>query len=145
MISLVLVTVMVAEVFHRVFNSELKVRTLKSVCCLMFSYERHSLAGHPSNHSKRDVMADFLEFVYLNSRPNGRHAGSYNAQFFIPKFSCIAPPRPGENYDHKVKASVVSEINRAQMERGRGTCTPTAASDWLDKYPKTVLHPSMTD
>jgi len=37
MISLVLVThsVMVAEVFHRVFNSELKVRTLKSVCCLM--------------------------------------------------------------------------------------------------------------
>lgn len=77
-----------------------------------YSYERHGLAGHHSNHSKHDVMADFVD---INSRPNGRHAGSYNAQFFISKFSCIAPPRPGENYDHKVKASVVSEFNRAQM------------------------------
>ena len=111
-----------------------------------FSYERHGLAGHPSNHSKLDVMADFLEFVDLNSRPNGSHAGSYNAQFFIPKFSRIAPPRPGENYHHKVKASVVSEFNRAQMERGRSTCGPTAASEWLDKHrPKAALHPSMTD
>lgn len=113
-----------------------------------FPHERHGLAGRPSNHSKLDVMADFLEFVDLNSQPNGRHAGSYNAQFFfIPKFSRIAPPRPGEkNYDHKVKASVVSEFNRAQIERGRGTCGPTAAAEWLDKHrPKIALHPSMTD
>lgn len=45
-----------------------------------------------SNHSKLDVIADFLEFVDLNTQPNGRHTGSYNAQFFfIPKFSRIAP------------------------------------------------------
>ena len=69
-------------------------------------------------------MADFLEFVDLNSQPNGRHAGSYNA-----KFSRITPPWPGENYDHKVKASVVSEFNKAQIERGRGTCGPTAAPE----------------
>lgn len=88
---------------------------------LKFPYKRHGLAGRPSNHSKLDVMADFLEFVDLNSQPNGRHAGSYNAQFFfIPKFTCIAPPRPGEkNYDHKVKASVVSEFNRAHADRTR--------------------------
>ena len=61
-----------------------------------FPYERYGLAGHPSDHSKLDVMADFLEFVDLNSQPNGRHADSYSAQFFfIPKFSRIAPPRPG--------------------------------------------------
>lgn len=37
-------------------------------------------------------MADFLEFVDLNTQPNDRHTGSYNAQFFfIPKFSRIAP------------------------------------------------------
>ena len=59
-----------------------------------FPYERHGLAGCPSNHSKLDVMANFLEFVDLNSQPNGRHTGSYSAQFFfIPKFSRIAPPR----------------------------------------------------
>ena len=59
---------------------------------LKFPYKRHGLAGRPSNHSKLDVMADFLEFVDLNTQPNGRHTGSYNAQFFfIPKFSRIAP------------------------------------------------------
>ena len=113
-----------------------------------FPYERHGLAGRPSNHSKLDVMADFLELVDLNSQPNGRHAGSYSAQFFfIPKFSRIAPPSPGEKtFDQKAKASMVSEFNRAQVEQGRGTCGPTAAAEWLDKHrPKVALHPSMTD
>ena len=41
-----------------------------------FPYELLSLAGCPSNHSKLNVMADFLEFVDLKSQPNGRHAGS---------------------------------------------------------------------
>ena len=92
-------------------------------------------------------MADFLECVDLNSQPNCRHAGSYSVQFFfIPKFSCIAPPRPGENFDQKAKASVVSEFNRAEVEQGRGTCGTTAAAEWLDKYrPKVALHPSITD
>ena len=41
-----------------------------------FPYELLSLAGCPSNHSKLNVMADFLELVDLKSQPNGRHAGS---------------------------------------------------------------------
>ena len=93
-------------------------------------------------------MSDFLKFVDDNSQPNGRQSGSYSAQFFFhPKFSRIAPPREGEkNFSEKVHTSVVSEFNRAQREMGRGTCGPTAASEWLKKHrPKVALHPSMTD
>ena len=33
-----------------------------------------------------------------------------------------------------------------QRERGRGTCGPTAATEWLKKHrPKVALHPNMTD
>ena len=112
---------------------------------MKFPYEHHGLAGRPSIHSKLDVMADFLEFVDLNLQQNGRHTGSYSAQFFfIPKFSHIAPPRPGEkNFDQKAKVSVVSEFNRAQVEQGRGTCGPTAAAEWLDKHrPKVLFIPA---
>ena len=93
-------------------------------------------------------MADFLEFVDSNSQPNGRQSGSYNAQFFFhPKFSRIAPPRQGEkNYEEKARSSLVYEFNRVQTELGKGTCGPTAASEWLHKHhPKVALHPSMTD
>lgn len=44
---------------------------------VQFPHERHGLAGRVSNHSKQDVLADFLEFVDANSQPNGRQAGSY--------------------------------------------------------------------
>lgn len=115
---------------------------------VQFPHERHGLAGRVSNHSKQDVLADFLEFVDANSQPNGRQAGSYSAQFFFhPKFTRIAPPREGEkNYDEKARSSLVYEFNRGQRERGRSTCGAIAASDWLEKHrPKVVLHPSMTD
>lgn len=66
---------------------------------------------------------------------------------FTPKFSRIAPPRQGDkNYDDKVRTSLVAEFNRVQRESERGTCGPTAASEWLKKHrPKVALHPSMTD
>lgn len=101
-----------------------------------------------SNHAETSVMEDFLTFVDANSQPNGRHSGSYSAQFFFhPKFSRIAPPKEGEkNFEEKCHSSVVFEFNRAQREIGKGTCGPTAATEWLKKFrPKTALHSSMTD
>ena len=115
---------------------------------MQFPHERHGLASRLSNHLKQDVMAHFLEFVDENSQPNGRQAGSYSAQFFFnPKITRIAPPREGEkNYDEKARSSLVHEFNRVQREQGRGTCGPTAASEWLQQHrPKVALHPSMTD
>ena len=63
------------------------------------------------------------------------------------KFSRIAPPRQGEkNFDDKAHTSLVAEFNRTQREMGKGTCGPTAASEWFKKHrPKVALHPSMTD
>ena len=41
---------------------------------------------------------------------------------------------------------MVHEFNRAQREMAKGTCGPTAATEWLKKFrPKTALHSSMTD
>lgn len=115
---------------------------------VQYPHERHGLAGKVSNHSKQQVMAEFLEFVDSNSQPNGRQAGSYSAQFFfLPKFTRIAAPREREkNFDEKAKSSLVAEFNRVQTEMGRQTCGSTAASEWLQRHRnKVALHPSMTD
>ena len=115
---------------------------------VQYPHQRHRLAGKPSNHSKPEVMSQFLEFVDHNSQPNGRQASSYSAQyFFLPKFTRIHPPKVGEkNYEEKCTASLVCEFNRVQREENRPTCGSTAASEWLHKHrPKHALHPSMTD
>ena len=39
---------------------------------VQYPHHRHGLAGKPSNHSKQEVMSQFLEFVDANSQPNGR-------------------------------------------------------------------------
>ena len=111
---------------------------------VQYPHEHHGLTGKASNHAKKEVMVDFLEFVDLNSQPNGRQAGSYSAQFFfLPKFTRIAAPRDGEE---KMQSSVVCQFNKAQTEKGKQTCRNTAATDWLQKHrPKVALHPSMTD
>ena len=72
---------------------------------VQYPHELHGLAGRLSNHAKVGVMEQFLDFVDLNSQPNGRQADSYSAQFFfLPKFTRIATPREGEkNFDLKVK------------------------------------------
>ena len=115
---------------------------------VQYPHEHHGLAGKTSNHSKQEVMAQFLEFVDTNSQPNGRQAGSYSSHFFFhPKFTRIAPPREGEkNYEEKAQSSLVYEFNRIQKGMGRQTCGSTAATEWLKQHqPKVALHPSMTD
>ena len=115
---------------------------------VQYPHEHHGLAGKTSNHSKQEVMAQFLEFVDTNSQPNGGQAGSYSSQFFFhPKFTRIAPPREGEkNYEDKAQSSLVYEFNRIQKGMGRQTCGSTASTEWLKQHrPKVALHPSMTD
>ena len=98
---------------------------------VQYPHNWHGLAGKVSNHSKQEVMSEFLNFVDANSQPNGRQAGSYSAQlFFLPKFTCIATPRAGEkNYEEKSKSSVVAEFNRVQRENEQQTCGSTAAAE----------------
>ena len=81
---------------------------------VQYPHDLHMLAGKVSNHSKSDMMSEFLDFVDANSQPNRCQAGSYSAQFFfLPKFTCVATPRVGEkNFDEKSKSSVVAEFSR---------------------------------
>ena len=70
-----------------------------------------------SFHIKQSVMADFLDFVDASSQLNGRQSGSNSAQFFFHlKFTRIAPPKQGGNYDEKAVSSLVHEFNRVQGE-----------------------------
>ena len=51
-----------------------------------------------------------------------------------------------KDYEHNCRSSVVAAFNRAQREKGRPTCSNTAARKWLHKHrPKVAIHPSMTD
>ena len=113
-----------------------------------YPHERHRLAGQPSNRSKPAVRSAFLTFVDANSHPNGRQAGSYSPQFFfIPKFTRIDPPKPGErDFDVKARSSVVWTFNHSQEETGGSTCSAFAAREWLKSdRPKVALHPHKSD
>ena len=130
------------------FGSWWKTVNDEDIVEVQFPHQRHGLAGKDSNHAKKQVMLDFLDFVDNNSQPNGRQVGSYSAQFFfLPKFTLIAAPTEGDkNYEEKVQSSLVSQFNKAQVEKGGQTCSKTAATEWLQKHrPKLALHPSMTD
>ena len=111
---------------------------------VQYPHKRHGLAGRRSNHAKQEVMADFVD---NNSQPNGRQEGSYSAHSFLPQFTRIVGPAEREkNFEEKCKSSVVAQFNRAQLEKGRPTCSNTAAREWLQKHRwKVALHPSMTD
>ena len=57
---------------------------------IRYPHESHGLARKPSNSSKKSVQEEFLEFVDMNSQPNGRNSGSFGALFyFLPKFTRI--------------------------------------------------------
>ena len=81
---------------------------------VQYPHDRHGLAGKVSNHSKQEVMSEFLAFVDANSQPNGRQAGSYSAQFFfLPKFTRTATPREGEkNYAEKSNSVPLTDYGR---------------------------------
>lgn len=73
-----------------------------------YPHESHGLARKTSNSSKKSVQDDFLQFVDLNSQPNGRNSNSFGALFyFLPTLVC--------------------EFNCVQEEEGRGKCSKRSA------------------
>ena len=51
-------------------------------------HSRHGNSGKVSNSAKTSVMNDFLEFVDVNSQPNGRSADSTGPTFyFLPNYN----------------------------------------------------------
>ena len=98
-----------------------------------YPHNRHRLAGRWSNHTKEYVLAEFLDFVHNNSQPNGRQEGSSSAYFFLSQFTRIVGPAEGGNFEDKCKSSVVVQFNRAQLEKGRPTCSNTAAKGMASK------------
>ena len=113
-----------------------------------YAYERHGLAGKVSNHAKTSVIQQFLDFVDVNSHPNGRPLGSYSPQFFfILKFTRIDLPKPGEkDHDSKANSSVVATFNSAQLEAGRQPFSAFAAHQWLSTHrSKVALHPHKSE
>ena len=65
------------------FSKWWKLHNDNDVVQVKIPYERHGQAKLTSNHAKQAMMADFVQFVDLNSQPNGRQADSYSAQFFF--------------------------------------------------------------
>ena len=56
-------------------------------------YEQHGNAGKVSNSAKTTVRQDFIEFVDINSQPNGRSADSSGpTAYFLPKFTTTQAP-----------------------------------------------------
>ena len=113
-----------------------------------YPYQRHGLAGKPSNSSKKDAKAAFLEFVDCNSQPNGRKAESPCAtSYLLPKFRTIQIPKDGVRcYQQRLTQSLVGEFNRAQRENGGATISNYSGSEWLRKErPKHGIYPHKKD
>ena len=113
-----------------------------------YPYQRHGLAGKPSNSSKKDAKAAFLEFVDCNSQPNGRKAESPCAtSYLLPKFRTIQIPKDGVRcYQQRLTQSLVGEFNRAQRENGGTTISNYSGSEWLRKErPKHGIYPHKKD
>ena len=113
-----------------------------------YPHHRHGLAGKPSNFSKKEAKAAFLEFVDLNSQPNGRKAESHCAtSYLLPKFRTIQTPKVGVRcYQERLAQSLVGEFNRAQRESGGVTISNYSGSEWFRKQrPKHGIYPHKKD
>ena len=119
-----------------------------STVMVRYPHERHGSAGSVSHAAKVDTKQEFLNFVDLNSQPNGRSAeSSSSTHYFLPKFRTIQTPKVGvSNYEERVKQSLVGEFNRAQQEQHKSTMSNYSASAWLKKEkPKHAIYPHKLD
>ena len=119
-----------------------------STVMVRYPHERHGSAGRVSHAAKVNTKQEFLNFVDLNSQPNGRSAeSSSSTHYFLPKFRTIQTPKVGvSNYEERVKQSLVGEFNRAQQEQHKSTMSNYSASAWLKKEkPKHVIYPHKLD
>ena len=109
---------------------------------------RHGNAGKESHSAKSTVRQQFLQFVDMNSQPNGRSADSSGPTiYFSPKFTTIQMPKKGtSHYQERVKRSVVGEFNRTQRESGHGECSNGSSHNWLkSERPKVAICPHRED
>ena len=60
-----------------------------------YPYGRHGLCGRVSNSAKVQAKEAFLQFVDVNSQPNGRRLDSRNpTHYLLPRFKTISAPKP---------------------------------------------------
>ena len=119
-----------------------------AVVTIRYPHARHGNSGRTSNSAKTTVRENFLEFVDVNSQPNGRSSDSSGpTHYFIPKFSTIQTPKLGiPNYEARKERSVVGEFNRVQTESGRDECSNGSSHNWLKMYrPKVAICPHQED
>ena len=98
---------------------------------------RHSNAGKRSHNAKNEVILKrFLEFVDLNSSPNGRKEGSHGSTlFFNPKFTMLrTPDKKNAQYVYKCHHSVLFEFNRSLEEDGLTTISVGTFHSWLKQH-----------
>ena len=122
--------------------------TCDDECNVRYPHSRHGNAGNPSNSAKTGAKVDFLEFIDINSQPNGRSADSTSATYFLlPKFRTIQTPKPGvARFEQRVRESLLGEFNRCQEEAGKPTISNYSASTWLKKErPKHSIYPHKLD
>lgn len=110
-----------------------------------YPHQKHGNALKKSHSAKTDK---FLEFVDINTQPNGRSADSSGpTHYFLPKFTTIQAPKPGvSHYAERLARSVVGEFNRAQQDSGEGTCSNGSSHNWLKtNRPKVGIFPHQED
>ena len=93
-------------------------------------------------------MEDFLQFVDINSQPNGRSADSTGPTvYFLPKFTTIQVPKAGvSHYEERLRRSVVGEFNRIQQESRINGCSNGSSHNWLKVHrPKAAICPHQED
>lgn len=115
---------------------------------LRYPHEKHGNAFNPSHSAKTSTMEDFLQFVDMNSQPNGRSADSTGPTvYFLPKFTTIQAPKAGVgHYEERLSRSVVGEFNRIQQESGKSGCSNGSSHNWLKAHrPKVAICPHQED
>ena len=113
-----------------------------------YPHGKHGNALKPSHSAKMSTMEDFLQFIDMNSQPNGRSADSTGPTvYFLPKFTTIQAPKAGvSHYEERLSRSVVGEFNRIQQESGKSGCSNGSSHNWLKAHrPKVSICPHQED
>ena len=105
-----------------------------SLVDVRYLHGRHGNAGKPSNSAKLSVKEAFIEFLDINSQPNGRsHDSSGSIHYLTSKFRTISE-------------SVVREFTRSQEAIGRQCCSNGSSTNWLElERPKVTICPHQED
>ena len=115
---------------------------------LRYPHGKHGNALKTSHSAKTSTMEDFLQFVDMNSQPNGRSADSTGPTvYFLSKFTTIQAPKAGVgHYEERLSRSVVGEFNRIQQESGKSGCSNGSSHNWLKAHrPKVAICPHQED